>query len=205
MEQEVALESFWKSQAKKCSALTDHQIAQAFTDEAVEIIPRINAGLSKKLKGVRAAISSLHSEARKNKWDDLTLTFNIQGFLMLCPYQQEISLFQKNKRILDYARRRQQYTRPGAKPAINPVNDDTIALAKQKPILSLYSFEKLRKYGNKHMARCPFHAEDSASFFIYDNNTFHCFGCQANGTAIDFFMRLNNVNFKDAVRALSGV
>lgn len=205
MEQEVALLSFWKSQAKKCSALTDHQLATAFTDEAIEIIPRINAGLSKKLKVVRAAISSLHSEARKNKWDDLTLTFNIQGFLMLCPYQEEIALFQKNKRILDYARRRKKYTRPGAKPAINPVNDDTIALAKQKSILSLYSFEKLRKFGNKHQALCPFTTEKTPSFFIYDNNTYHCFSCGANGTAIDFFMRLNNVNFKDAVRALSGV
>ncbi len=205
MERMIADISWSKAQAKKCSSLTEYQIAQAFTDEAIEIIPRINTALSNKLKGIRAGISSLHAAARKNKWEDLILNFNIEGFLMLCPYQEEIALFQKNKRILDYARRRRSYTRPGAKPAINPVNDDTINDAKQKPILSLYSFDKLKKYGNKHMARCPFHNEDSASFFIYDNNTYHCFGCQANGTAIDFFMRLNNVNFKDAVRALSGV
>lgn len=74
--------------------------------------------------------------------------------------------------------------------------------AKQTPILSLYSFQKLRKLGSRHTALCPFHNEDTPSFVIYPDNSFYCFGCQAHGDAIDFIKLLKNCDFKEAVGSL---
>lgn len=40
--------------------------------------------------------------------------------------------------------------------------------------------------------RCPFHSEKTPSFVLYPDNSFHCFGCSANGQgAIDFVMKLD--------------
>ena len=49
--------------------------------------------------------------------------------------------------------------------------------------------------------RCPFHAGDrQASLHIYPGSGgFHCFGCGANGSVIDFVMRLFDLNFRQAV------
>ena len=49
--------------------------------------------------------------------------------------------------------------------------------------------------------RCPFHAGDrQASLHIYPSTGgFHCFGCGANGSVIDFVMRLFDLNFRQAV------
>lgn len=33
---------------------------------------------------------------------------------------------------------------------------------------------------------CPFHREDTPSFFVYPDGGYHCFGCQAHGTYKDF-------------------
>ncbi len=45
---------------------------------------------------------------------------------------------------------------------------------------------------------CPFHSEHTPSFILYPDNSFHCFGCRANGQgAIDFVMKLG-YSFVDA-------
>lgn len=53
--------------------------------------------------------------------------------------------------------------------------------------------------------RCPFHAGDrQASLHIYPGTGgFHCFGCGANGSVIDFVMRLFDLNFRQAVLRLN--
>ncbi len=64
-------------------------------------------------------------------------------------------------------------------------------------------YVKLRKSGDKFQGLCPFHADkNSASFFVYPNNTFHCFGCQAHGTIIDFVMKHDGLDFKSAIAKL---
>ena len=52
--------------------------------------------------------------------------------------------------------------------------------------------------------RCPFHAGDrQASLHIYPGTGgFHCFGCGANGSVIDFAMRLFNCTFQEAIERL---
>lgn len=52
--------------------------------------------------------------------------------------------------------------------------------------------------------RCPFHAGDrQASLHIYPGSDgFHCFGCGAHGSVIDFAMLLFNCSFREAMGRL---
>lgn len=52
--------------------------------------------------------------------------------------------------------------------------------------------------------QCPFHTGDrQASLHIYpESGGFHCFGCGAHGSVIDFTMRLFNCSFREAVERL---
>lgn len=56
--------------------------------------------------------------------------------------------------------------------------------------------------GRRISRRCPFHNERSPSFFLYADNSFHCFGCGANGAgAIDFCEKLG-FSFLEAAEEL---
>lgn len=47
---------------------------------------------------------------------------------------------------------------------------------------------------------CPFHEERTPSFRVYQNGTrWHCFGCGAGGTVIDFVMQLFRLDFYQAI------
>lgn len=53
--------------------------------------------------------------------------------------------------------------------------------------------------------QCPFHEGDHhGSLKVYDGpRGWHCFGCGAGGSVIDFAMRLFDLNFKDACLRLN--
>jgi DNA primase catalytic core len=62
---------------------------------------------------------------------------------------------------------------------------------------------KLVEQGRDFVALCPFHQEASPSFHITPaKNLFHCFGCGAAGSVIDFVMRLDGIPFHEAVNKL---
>lgn len=82
-------------------------------------------------------------------------------------------------------------------PVTGPVNPERIARAKQVPI-SL--FIKIPKSG---FVVCPFHKEKTASFKVYKNNRFKCFGCNQFGDAIDFIMKRDGLSFIGAVQFLT--
>lgn len=64
----------------------------------------------------------------------------------------------------------------------------------------------LRPIGRELRGQCPFHEERTASFYVVpDKGFFHCFGCGAHGSAIDFVMRSRGLNFPEAVRELCGL
>ena len=65
-------------------------------------------------------------------------------------------------------------------------------------------FLTLKKTGRNFKGICPFHSEKTPSFVIFENtNTFYCFGaCKAHGDSIDFYIKINNVGFKEAVNKL---
>ena len=65
----------------------------------------------------------------------------------------------------------------------------------------------LRFYGvevkQKNKTLCPLHNEKSPSFTIYPStNTWHCFGCGAGGSAIDFVMLYFGLAPLDAAKKL---
>lgn len=63
----------------------------------------------------------------------------------------------------------------------------------------------LRPAGREWVACCPFHADRSPSFTIYnDGARFQCFGCGASGDVLDFVQRAYGVPFREAVRMLGG-
>lgn len=81
-------------------------------------------------------------------------------------------------------------------------SDLDIQKARDYPIPDLYQ-GILRKSGDKFFGLCPFHTEKHASFFIFPNNCWHCFGaCSEGGDAISFLMKLRNLDFLSAVQQL---
>lgn len=62
---------------------------------------------------------------------------------------------------------------------------------------------QLRAAGSEWVACCPFHADRSPSFTIFDSGRrFHCFGCGASGDVLDFVQRLHGVALPEAARML---
>ena len=48
--------------------------------------------------------------------------------------------------------------------------------------------------------KCPFHDDGSASLKIYpETNTWWCFGCQSGSSTIDFIMKTNQCDLKQAI------
>ena len=65
-------------------------------------------------------------------------------------------------------------------------------------------FVTLKKAGRNYKGLCPFHGEKTASFNVNpDRQAFYCFGCQAGGNAITFLMKIENLTFPEAARALA--
>jgi len=78
-----------------------------------------------------------------------------------------------------------------------------IQKAKEFPIQDLYE-GVLRKSGDRFSGLCPFHSEKHPSFFIFPNNSWHCFGaCCEGGDSIKFLMKLRNIDFIKAVNQLN--
>jgi len=63
---------------------------------------------------------------------------------------------------------------------------------------------ELKPHGGGHLAgRCPFHDDKTPSFVVTPGkNLFHCLGCGAGGSVIDFLMRRDGLSFRHAVELL---
>jgi DNA primase len=62
----------------------------------------------------------------------------------------------------------------------------------------------LTKTGDRYRGLCPFHREDTPSFYISsDKQLYHCFGCGAGGNIFNFIMNIENLDFIDAVKLLA--
>ncbi len=66
-------------------------------------------------------------------------------------------------------------------------------------------YVELESAGPKeYRALCPFHSEKSPSFTVTPGlGRFHCFGCGAAGTSIDFVMQYESVDFRTAVQIIN--
>ena len=74
---------------------------------------------------------------------------------------------------------------------------DLAALVRAKGI-------ELKPHGAGHLAGCcPFHEDRAPSLIVTPGkNLFHCLGCGAGGSVIDFVMRHDGLSFRHAVEVL---
>ena len=62
----------------------------------------------------------------------------------------------------------------------------------------------LKPAGGRFMGVCPFHQETKPSMSVNPEQGFYyCFGCQASGDAIDFYCRINGLDFVDGLKELA--
>lgn len=62
------------------------------------------------------------------------------------------------------------------------------------------AYVKLEKAGSSYKAKCPFHNEKSASFFVSpDRGTYYCFGCGAKGDIFTFVEEFEGLEFRQAL------
>ena len=81
-----------------------------------------------------------------------------------------------------------------------PISDEIRSRITMRDAAKLYGLE-LNKNG---FARCPFHSEKTGSFKVYDDGSFHCFGCHAHGASvIDFVMMYFSLPYKEAVSKIN--
>jgi DNA primase len=65
-------------------------------------------------------------------------------------------------------------------------------------------FVNLRQNGGRWVGPCPFHQETKPSFSVNEEEGFfYCFGCQAHGDVIDFYCKINGLEFKEGVNQLA--
>lgn len=66
------------------------------------------------------------------------------------------------------------------------------------------SYVRLKKTGNDYSGLCPFHKEKSPSFHVSrEKQLFHCFGCGASGNLAQFVMRIEGLDFVEALKLLA--
>lgn len=66
------------------------------------------------------------------------------------------------------------------------------------------SYMQLKRRGRNLVGLCPFHGEKTPSFNIYtENGSFYCFGCGTGGDVITFIMKIENLDYMEAIKFLA--
>ncbi|KAF0134808.1 MAG: DNA primase [Candidatus Saganbacteria bacterium] len=74
-------------------------------------------------------------------------------------------------------------------------------IREKSDIVALVSeYLQLKKRGKNFLALCPFHSEKTPSFTVsQDKQIFHCFGCGEGGNVFAFLMKMEKLDFVEAV------
>ena len=85
-------------------------------------------------------------------------------------------------------------------------NDEFLdTLRNTNPVESVIgNYVQIRKRGRNYLCSCPFHSEKTPSCTIFpETQTFYCFGCGAGGDVITFIMKIENLDFTEALKLLA--
>ena len=67
-------------------------------------------------------------------------------------------------------------------------------------------FVPLKKKGANFWGNCPFHGEKTPSFSVSPAKGFYkCFGCSKSGTAFNFLMEMEGLNFPEAIKRVAEI
>lgn len=82
-----------------------------------------------------------------------------------------------------------------------------LELKQNNPIDSVMSsYVSLKRQGRNSVCLCPFHSEKSPSCVVYHDAAdphFFCFGCGAGGDVITFIMKIENLDYVEAIKFLA--
>jgi DNA primase len=84
--------------------------------------------------------------------------------------------------------------------------DSFLAEIRQRTSLTALvgSYVRLARAGREMAGLCPFHGEKTPSFTVTEDKGFwKCFGCGASGDAFGFLMKIDGLDFVDAVERLA--
>jgi DNA primase len=84
--------------------------------------------------------------------------------------------------------------------------DETIRSIKERVNIASLIGEtvRLKRKQSVFVGCCPFHKEKTPSFHVNaERGRFHCFGCHADGDAIDFLQRAHGLKFDEALKELA--
>ncbi len=66
------------------------------------------------------------------------------------------------------------------------------------------SYTQLKRSGRGFTGLCPFHNEKTPSFHVSpDKQLYHCFGCGEGGSTVNFIMKVENLDFVEALKLLA--
>ena len=63
---------------------------------------------------------------------------------------------------------------------------------------------ELTRKGNRHWARCPFHADKTPSLCFFTDGGWKCFVCGAGGDSTAFLAKLKGITQLEAAKAITG-
>jgi DNA primase len=65
-------------------------------------------------------------------------------------------------------------------------------------------YVELKKAGKDYRGLCPFHGDKDPSFYVSpQKGIFHCFGCATGGSVFNFIMKMESIQFAEAVQLLA--
>lgn len=167
--------------------MTISQILIAFSDECKEFIPKKIDRLNKDILPYKKWIEDT---LRNDKYSNFEKFFIIESSkIIYSGITKKINYLEKLKKIRKLMNKSRE----------NDIIDEDIQKAREYPLKFLLGKEKNKKY------QCPFHVEKTPSLHLNKDNSFYCFGCHERGDSIQFIMKLNNMNFIEAIKYINSL